>query len=144
MRRRIFRQWLPLLLVLLLALLSAPIGAAAAASQQATGTYRNPLDIQIPGDGLVESCADPTVIRGQQPGDNYWYMYCTKDPLNDQDRNSGDFNFHNIPMMKSLDLVNWTYVGDAFSTVPSWGEPTSGMWAPEIQFFSGQYYLYYT
>jgi len=130
-------------LALMLALLGLAPGAASADS--GTGTYSNPLNIQIPGDGKVESCADPTVIRGQQPGDNYWYMYCTKDPLNDQDRNSsGDFNFHNIPMMKSLDLINWTYVGDAFSTVPSWGEPTSGMWAPEIQFFNGQYYLYYT
>ena len=110
-----------------------------------TGTYRNPLTVQIPGGGPVESCADPSIIRGQQPGDTYWYLYCTKDPLNGQDRNAaGDFNFHNIPMLKSQDLVNWTYVGDAFPTVPAWAEPTSGMWAPEIQFANGQYYLYYT
>jgi arabinan endo-1,5-alpha-L-arabinosidase len=109
----------------------------------ATSTYRNPLPLQIPNDGTVESCADPSLIRGQQPGDNYWYMYCTKDPLNDEDRTGSAFNFHNIPMLKSLDLVNWTYVGDAFPTVPSWGEATSGVWAPEIQFLNGQYYLYY-
>jgi arabinan endo-1,5-alpha-L-arabinosidase len=145
MRRRISRRWMPILLSLFLAALISPLGASAALAQKHTGVYTNPLRIEIPGDGLVESCADPSVIRGQTQGDNYWYMYCTKDPLNDQDRNSsGDFNFHNIPMMKSLDLINWTYVGDAFSTVPSWGEPTSGVWAPEIQFFNGQYYLYYT
>jgi arabinan endo-1,5-alpha-L-arabinosidase len=104
-------------LALVLALLGLAPGAASASG---TGTYSNPLTIQITGDGRVESCADPSVIRGQTSGDNYWYMYCTKDPLNDEDRNSsGDFNFHNIPMMKSLDLVNWTYVGDAFSTVPA-------------------------
>jgi arabinan endo-1,5-alpha-L-arabinosidase len=107
------------------------------------GTYTNPLPIQIPGDGLVETCADPSVIRGQQTGDNYWYMYCTTDPLNDEDRTGDNFNFHKIPMLRSLDLVNWTYMGDAFTTVPSWGEPTAGVWAPEIDYFNGKYYLYY-
>lgn len=139
---RTWRCWRALgALLLALALLTVPTGSVRAADDP---TYTNPLPIQIPGDGMVESCADPSLIRGQQPGDSYWYMYCTKDPLNDEDRNAGGFNFHNIPMLKSLDLVNWTYVGDAFSTPPSWGEPTSGMWAPEIQFFNDQYYLYYT
>src|SRR5215217_1422812 len=49
------------------------------------GSYTNPLLPQVPGDGAVESCADPTVIRGQQPGDTTWYLYCTTDPLNDED-----------------------------------------------------------
>lgn len=141
-RNHTWRCWRALgALLLALALLAAPTGPARAAT---ASTYTNPLPIQIPGDGLVESCADPTLIRGQQPGDSYWYMYCTKDPLNDQDRNADGFNFHNIPMLKSLDLVHWTYVGDAFDTPPAWGEPTSGMWAPEIQYFNNQYYLYYT
>ena len=39
-------------------------------------TYRNPLEPTVPGDGIVESCADPTVIRGQE-GEGLWYMYCT-------------------------------------------------------------------
>jgi arabinan endo-1,5-alpha-L-arabinosidase len=119
--------------------------AEAAPTGHATGTYSNPLTLRIPGDGLAESCADPTVIHGQQPGDRYWYLYCTKDPLNDEDRNpGGGFNFHNIPTFRSLDLVSWTYTGDAFGAVPAWGEPTSGMWAPEIDYFNGRYYLYYT
>ena len=42
-------------------------------------------------------------------------MYCTTDPLNDTDVDeSGDPVFHRIPTMVSTDLVNWTYVGDAF------------------------------
>jgi arabinan endo-1,5-alpha-L-arabinosidase len=108
------------------------------------GTYTNPLPVQIPNDGMVESCADPSIIRGQTPGDNYWYMYCTTDPLNDNDKTGDNFNFHLIPMLRSLDLVNWTYMGDAFSTRPAWVAPTSGLWAPDIQYFNGQYYLYYT
>ena len=123
-------------------LVGASVAAGTAAA--ATGTYENPLPIKIPGDGLVETCADPSVIRGHQPGDRFWYMYCTTDPLNAEDRNAnGELNFHRIPMFRSPDLVNWVYLGDAFSSVPSWGAPTAGLWAPEIDFLNGKYYLYY-
>ncbi len=119
--------------------------AGAVAPQQGTGTYSNPLPIQIPGDGMVESCADPSLIQGQTPGDTAWYMYCTTDPLNDQDRNAkGDFNFHLIPMLRSVDLVNWTYAGDVFASRPLWVADDAGLWAPEINYYNGQYYLYYT
>ncbi len=128
-----------------------PLTAAAA-----TGTYRNPILPEIPGDGVVESCADPTVIQGQEgeterslgigsSRELVWFMYCTTDPLNDEDRNaSGDLNFHMIPMFTSTDLVNWTYRGDAFTTRPGWVADDVGMWAPEIAYFNDQYYLYYT
>ena len=112
------------------------------AAQQ--GTYTNPLPVQIPGDGLVESCADPSIIRGQTPGDHYWYMYCTTDPLNDSDKTGGSFNFRLIPILRSRDLVNWTYMGDAFSARPGWVADHVGLWAPEIKFLNNQYYLYYT
>jgi arabinan endo-1,5-alpha-L-arabinosidase len=127
------------LTVALVALLAtmAPVSAA-------SRNYRNPMDARVPGDGRVESCADPSVIRGQQPGDNYWYMYCTTDPLNAADKTAGNFNFRLIPTLRSTDLVNWTYVGDAFTTRPSWLAPGSPMWAPEITFSNGLYYLYYT
>ena len=107
-------------------------------------TYTNPLRIQIPNDGLVESCADPTIIHGQAT-DTYWYMYCTTDPLNGSDKTGDSFNFHLIPMLRSSDLVNWTYMGDAFSAQARLGgRSDAGLWAPEIQYFNGQYYLYYT
>lgn len=109
-----------------------------------TGTYSNPLQPIVPGDGIVESCADPTVIEGQGVGDDYWYMYCTTDPLNGDDRDaSGNLVFHRIPTLRSRDLVEWTYVGDAFAANPAWVMPGAGLWAPEIQYFNGQYYLYY-
>src|SRR5215213_6830220 len=147
LRRRSF--YMLMIMVLLLGIGTQARAADAldtgdSTDQGTNGTYKNPLNIQIPGDGKVESCADPTVIRGAQPGDNYWYMYCTTDPLNGEDQNpSGGFNFHLIPMMRSLDLVNWTYMGDAFATRPSWVPDSAGMWAPEVQFFNNQYYLYY-
>ncbi len=143
--KKFLSKRLPFLLILsiLITLIISLQGAPTA--QANTLTYTNPLFIQIPGDGRVTSCADPSLIHSQTHGDPYWYMYCTKDPLNGHDKNgSGDFNFHNIPMLKSLDLVHWTYIGDAFSAVPSWGEPNAGMFAPDIEYMNGQYYLYYT
>ena len=129
--------------VLAVVLALATLLLAALPVAAASRNYRNPLDMRIPGDGRVESCADPTVIRGQTAGDRAWYMYCTTDPLNSDDKTGSDFNFRLIPTFRSRDLVTWTYVGDAFSERPSWAQPTAGIWAPEIQFANGQYYLYF-
>jgi arabinan endo-1,5-alpha-L-arabinosidase len=109
-------------------------------------TYSNPLKIEVPnGGGMVQNCPDPSIIRGQKPGDHYWYLYCTSNPLNDDDVDQdGDFNYHLITMHRSLDLVSWTYVGDAFTAQPSWAAAPQGFWAPDIQYFNGQYYLYYS
>jgi len=124
---------------------TAPAPASARGYPTGTGTYTNPLNIQIPGDGRGESCADPSIIRGQTANDPYWYIYCTTDPLNDNDKDpNGNFHFHLIPMLRSYDLVNWTYMGDAFSAKPAWVNPDAGLWAPDIRYFNGQYYLYYT
>jgi arabinan endo-1,5-alpha-L-arabinosidase len=135
-------KWMGILAIIML--FSSPALAAEPAVPVTAkqGTYTNPLPIQIPNDGMVESCADPSIIYSET--DSYWYMYCTTDPLNDEDKTGDNFNFHLIPMLRSTDLVNWEYVGDAFTTRPDWLDPTSGMWAPEIDFFDGLYYLYYT
>src|SRR3954454_18880593 len=58
---------------------------AARAAAPRRRTYTNPLAPRIPSGGTVDSCADPTVLHGQRPGDRFWYLYCTTDPLNDQD-----------------------------------------------------------
>ena len=78
--------------------------------------------------------ADPSVIEGQK-GEGLWYLYCTADPLNDQDRTAGGFNFRQIPMMSFRDLVPWTYVGEAFAgNRPAYATPTAGLWAPEVMY----------
>lgn len=147
-RRRIAQLKVSSLLLTLLALVTTLVASPQTVVIAAPGspTYTNPLPVNIPGGGMVESCADPSVIRGQKPGDRYWYMYCTTDPLNDSDKTGSNFNFHIIPMLKSLDLVNWTYVGDAFTTRPSYATGNAGLWAPEIKYYpeTGKYNLYYT
>ena len=114
-------------------------------SSATTDGYRNPLRPGVNGSGrTVDSCADPTVLRGQQPGDRYWYLYCTTDPLDDQDTaGPGDPVFHPVPMMRSTDLVDWTYVGDALPEAPSWAAEGAGLWAPDVVYSRSldRYYL---
>src|SRR5438270_7304924 len=99
-------------------------------AQVVPGTYANPVRIQIPGGGLVENCADPSIIRGQTSDDPSWYVYCTSDPLNDADRDAtGALRLHFMTIHRSADLVNWTYVGDVFTQRPSWVAADSGLWA---------------
>ena len=151
-RRSLARAWrvpfrAPTRLFIVGALLSVAwlSHAGLARTDSATNTYTNPLHIAPTAAGPVESCPDPAVIRGQQPGDTFWYLYCTTNPLNDTDRTAnGRLNGHFMPMLRSYDLIHWTYVGDVFSARPSWLAGFSGLWAPDIQFFNGQYYLYYT
>ena len=52
-----------------------------------------------------------------------------------------------IEMRTSHDLVTWMRAGSVFSTIPSWvtqavGNITS-LWAPDISYVNGTYYLYY-
>lgn len=110
-----------------------------------TLTYSNPLPIIKPGGSRVQSCADPSVIHSQVAGDQNWYLYCTTDPHNAQDVNAkGELNFHLMSVAKSADLVNWTYIGDVFQGRPAWVKADAGLWAPDIEYRGGKYYLYYT
>ena len=161
-----WRGWLvvPLLATLSL-LLAGPVAAAPAGvtakekdkdrARPVTTSYSNPLAPKVPGDGTVDSCADPTVLKGQdgerRGGKQVWYLYCTTDPLNDKDVDAnGDPVFHRIPTMVSTDLVNWTYVGDAFpagtGSLPAWIDPSAAFWAPEVVFSksTSRYYLFVT
>ncbi|CAN5739121.1 hypothetical protein BH20CHL5_BH20CHL5_03320 [soil metagenome] len=121
----------------------------ASQARAAQGTYQNPLDISSEV-GPVENCADPTVSKGRNANGKWrWYMYCTKDPRNDEDRqsgNPGEYEFQLIPTYSSKDLVNWTYRGNVFDAenYPDWVEPDAGLFAPEIKRMNGQWYLYYT
>ena len=156
----------PLVAALALPLLAGPVSAAPPAkpakAKPVTTSYENPLAPVIPeelhaGGGTLDSCADPTVIKGQDgetdaAGQQLWYLYCTTDPLNDEDVDpvTGAPEFHRIPTATSTDLVNWTYVGDAFpldgGDLPAWIDPTSAFWAPDVVYSSttDQYYLFTT
>ncbi|MGZ5403457.1 MAG: family 43 glycosylhydrolase [Nocardioides sp.] len=125
-------------------LLALTLGPAQAGAAPARGTYENPLAPRVPGGGTVDSCADPTVLRGQQPRDRAWYLYCTTDPLSDGDvDDNNDLVFHPIPIMRSTDLVNWRYVGDALPDPPAWAAEGAGLWAPDVVYSkaTNRYYM---
>ncbi|MBV9822666.1 MAG: family 43 glycosylhydrolase, partial [Actinobacteria bacterium] len=104
-------------------------------------SYTNPLKLGLPSGAWAESCADPDVLRGRGT-DRHWYLYCTSDALTATELGpDGTPLIHNVPMFSSLDLIHWTYRGDAFPSKPSW---VSGfLWAPEIDYHDGKYLLYY-
>lgn len=73
--------------------------------------------------------ADPSVIRK----DGIFYLFSTE---------SGQYP--NIPIYKSIDLINWYYTGSAFNDTT---RPTSfqgNLWAPDVNFINGKYVLYYS
>jgi beta-xylosidase len=118
-----------------MALLVPPGAAGAADSALATGTaYTNPVS-----KGFADTYADPSLIRAK---DGWWYAYGTSDPLNE-----GEAGRHILPISRSKDLVNWTFVTDAFTeaTMPAWADQSRGasLWAPDIRYVDGRYRLYY-
>ena len=83
---------------------------------------------------LEYSAPDPTCIRVD---DGTYYLYGTEDT-------------RNMPIYKSDDLVNWTFVGTAFTEATRPDFPTSvsyddpSLWAPEIRYIKGKYVLFYS
>lgn len=144
-------RFLPASVLALLALLvplapptpSPPSSAARAAEPAGARSYDNPLAPRIPDGRTVDNCADPVVLRGQGQDRGTWYMYCTTDPLDDAETADGSPVFHPIPMLRSTDLVNWDYVGDALPQKPSWAAPEAAMWAPDLVYSRAtkRYYL---
>lgn len=120
------RRLLPLALIA--ATLFVPAQSAAAARPI---HYSNPVSAPA-----ADTFADPAVVKGK---DGFWYAFGTSDPLK-----AGETDLRLLPILRSRNLVDWTYQGDAFTTRPSWATPTAGVWAPDIRYTAGRYVLYYT
>ena len=96
-------------------------GLTFSVSLYAADKYSNPvIDYSLP---------DPSIIKGE---DGYFYLYATED-------------IRNLPIHRSKDLVNWEFVGTAFTdaTRPDF-EPEGGIWAPDINKIGDKYVLYYS
>ena len=100
--------------------LSASATLPVAADNSANNSYTNPIE--------RTSLPDPTIIKAD---DGYYYLYATE-------------SIRNLPIYKSKDLVDWTYVGTAFTpeTRPQM-VPKGGLWAPDINRIGNKYVLYY-
>ena len=68
--------------------------------------------------------ADPSYVKCEE--DEYYYLFATGSKI-----------------IKTLDLVNYEYVGNALSR-PTWGTSGAGIWAPDVQYVDGQYVMYYS
>jgi len=95
------------------------VAALAPAAPAATASYTNPVSKDF-----ADTFADPAVIKGK---DGFWYAFGTTDPLRE-----GEATFHTIPIARSRNLVDWRYVGDAFSSPQevSWPMPTPASGRP--------------
>lgn len=98
--------------------LTAPLTSRA---QTTEATYTNPI--------ISTSLPDPTITRAD---DGMFYLYATED-------------IHNLPIYRSANLIDWTFVGTAFNdqTRPQWN-PQGGIWAPDINRIGPLYVLYYS
>jgi len=88
----------------------------------------------IPVSGDTEFVHDPSLIKA---GDT-WYVFST---------GAGPNHDGEIPLRCSKDLRVWTRCGNVLERIPEWilkeSPSTKNLWAPDISFFNGEYYLYY-
>ncbi|GAA2836312.1 hypothetical protein GCM10010522_63250 [Kribbella solani] len=103
-----------------------------AAAPPAAG-YTNPVTA-----GYSADFPDPSMIKGR---DGWWYAYSTGGPYA-KDGHDGD----SYKIARSRDLTHWEKVGSVFGADnrPTWADPASGFWAPDIRYLNGKYVLYFT
>lgn len=100
----------------------------------AAATYTNPVTA-----GVVDTFPDPATIRGK---DGLWYAYGTQNPVFQSEGEDGE---RILPILRSADLVTWEYAGEVFTPQnrPAW-LGGSRLWAPDVHYAFGRYYLYYS
>jgi arabinan endo-1,5-alpha-L-arabinosidase len=77
--------------------------------------------------------ADPSVVKAGE----YFYAYGTEDDW------GYEGGYHLVAVIRSRDLVNWTFIRDAFQAKPTWKQQ-GGIWAPDVTEVNGKYYMYYS
>jgi arabinan endo-1,5-alpha-L-arabinosidase len=131
------------------ALYGASTSAAAAltVSAYSGSTYTNPLTLtdSVNNTGAVFNCPDPAIVKAQTSGADTWYAYCTGDAFNNNDSatSGGPLRAHLISIFSSSDLVHWSYVRDAFATLPAWAATSTELYEPAIKLIGNQYMLYF-
>jgi len=127
-----------LLIVLCLLIGMGPVAVASTGVVEVQARYSNPLKPRLPDGRVVQSCPDPSVLRGRGSQARTWFMYCTSNPLTDQDTSP-----RRLPMLRSQDLVHWAFVGSALPGKPAWATASAKLWAPDVVYSSHfrRYYL---
>jgi arabinan endo-1,5-alpha-L-arabinosidase len=124
---RCFRQH-RLGLFLSTAILLVLFAMTSSSAYAATATPATPTSRQTPAIQGDLAAHDPCLIK---QGSTY-YVFSTGG---------------GIEIRTSHDLVTWTRAGSVFSSIPSWVTNIVGnitdLWAPDIHYVNGTYYLYY-
>ena len=115
--------------------------------QYTNTTYKNSIQFDIgKGEKGFGPCADPFCLKAD---DGYYYLYSTNETVFRGDDSGYRFDYG--PIWRSIDLVNWTYVGSVFDgqeDVLKWGQQYAGVvpgvWAPNVVKIADQYNYYYT
>ena len=83
--------------------------------------------------------ADPSIVKD---ADGYYYVFGTQD----YGEWNGIFGTKYVPVLRSLNLIDWDYAGSVFTmqTRPIWGTANAGIWAPDIVKIGETYNLYYS
>jgi arabinan endo-1,5-alpha-L-arabinosidase len=91
-----------------------------------------PLNSRLTGD--LYPIHDPSIIKA---GDTF-YVFCTTPRADSPSQ---------IPWYRSKDLLQWERGGHVFDALPAWATQaipdTQAIWAPDVSYVNGQYYLYY-
>jgi hypothetical protein len=103
------------------------------AANAAEPRYTNPVSADF-----ADTFADPVIVRGD---DGLWYAYGTTDPLHE-----GEGLVHRIPMARSGNLVDWTYLADAFAAGqrPAFAAAGTAFWAPDVRRLGDHWVMYVT
>lgn len=96
----------------------------------AHGRYHNPV--------YEQRFADPAIIRDQTG----IYYACSTRML--WEVATKEFVRHDVPLLRSADLINWEYVDEVFDDVPQWNPNGDGIWAPDIVKWGDEYRVYYS
>ncbi|NII09269.1 family 43 glycosylhydrolase [Oleiagrimonas sp. C23AA] len=125
------RAWLALLAVVVV---HAGVCAQAQTPASGAATYTNPVSA-----GVIDTFPDPSMIRGH---DGQWYAYGTTNPIFNS---RGEKSEHILPILRSPDMVHWTYAGDVYphKKVPAYWPAKARAWAPDIRYVDGRYDLTY-
>lgn len=117
--------WLALAATIPVQAAETPQGEKAWSPDRGDGTYQNPV--------LAGDYSDPDAIP---VGDAYYLV------------SSSFTNAPGLPILRSTDLVNWTIIGHALTTIPPQAHHSvprrgGGVWAPAIRHRNGQFLIYY-
>lgn len=126
---------------------STSAAASLTLSSYSGASYTNPLTLTdtVNNTGAVYNCPDPAIIKSQTGSSDTWYAYCTGDAFNNSDSatTGGPLRAHLISIFSSSDLVHWSYVRDAFATLPAWAASGTELYEPAIKQIGSNYMLYF-